>query len=134
MKTRETETLTHRRHTDELPSGWVMLFAVDGDNDSYGRHAWALREELPHVAELDDLITTTIEWAEDTYGESWTRERAIDEINPQRIVGSAGLWDCPEYVGWVWETLAIRGVRTDDGAVVLDRETVEIEYLGEVAV
>lgn len=121
-------TLTHRRHEAELADGWITLFAVDGDNDNYGHHVWTLRSELPYITEVDGLFELVRTYAEDTYDETWDDETVIAHIDPERIVGNAGLWDSPEFVGYVQSFFRSVNARTRDGAIVMDRETVELEY------
>ncbi len=100
-----------------------MLFADEdtGRNHGYGNHVWTLRTELPEVPQA------IVEFAAEFYG--CDEDEAENLVNPDNIVGSAGAWDDPQFVSEVYQFCGEpTGFRTPDGAVVLDRESVELEY------
>lgn len=117
--------ITHRRNSEKL-SDYVMLFAeTDSDgfdrNTSYGNHRWELKSELPEVDE------TVIEFAIEFFG--MEREEAEELCNPADIIDTAGVWDSPEFVmEFCNANPNAIGYRTQDGAVVLNRDEVELEY------
>ena len=112
--------LTHRRSTPGL-SPHVMLFAEDEQrNQHYGDHVWTLHTELPPVPDY------VVAFAADYYDVDV--EAIYDEVDPPNIVDTAGVWDSPEFVSAVWERFGDPGYRTWDGAVVLDKEAVELTY------
>ena len=113
-------TLTHRRHSDSLATQWVMLFGDDDSNSHYGDHVWTLRSELPGV---DDAL---VAFAANYYAVDLYEARGL--VDPQDIVDSAGAWDDPDFVSAAWERFEAPGYTTQDGAVVLDREAVELSY------
>ena len=113
-----TNTLTHRRNNPELATH-VMLFA-EANNEHYGAHVWTLVSDLPSIPE--DLV----ELAAEHYGV--TADEIRDEVDPTDIVNTAGVWDDPEFCYLAWDTFGAAGYRTQDGAVVLDREEVELTY------
>jgi hypothetical protein len=118
------KTLTHRRQNDELGTD-IILFAEDG-NDHYGDNIWTLNTELPEVTEQ------LINFAADFY--SVDTDEAADLVNPDDIVSDAGAWDDRQFVSDLWQSMeagAIEmsvGYRTNDGAVVIDREGVELTH------
>jgi hypothetical protein len=120
-RTQEREhmtTLTHRRSSNNLPDG-MRQFAESG-NAHYGDHCWTLKTQLPEVPEW--LVEFAAEYFETTL------EEAETQVNPSRIVSDAGAWDVPEFVCALWEEFEPTGFRTNDGAIVLDLHSVELEY------
>ena len=114
--------LTHRRKTDQL-SDYIMLFAEDEQrNEHYGPHVWTLHTELPSVDSDDKLIQFAMEY----YGID--EDAARSSLNPDNIVDSAEAWDDPQFVSEVWEALEPVGYRTQDGALVLDKTSVDLDY------
>lgn len=121
--------LTHRRNTPNLSSGWVILFSEDEERNShYGDHVWTLHTELPKVEDAKDLIR----WAADYY--ECSIEEGLNFVNPDNIVDTARAWDDPQFVSDLWQAMEqgevrmVPGYRTYDGAIVLDRESVEMTY------
>lgn len=113
-----TAMLTHRRKTANLNEGHVILFCDNDKNWSYGDHVWELRSALPAVT------AEVIAFAADYYGIS---EAEADGLcNPVDIVDSAGAWDDAQFVSDLYQALEPVGFRTPDGAVVLDRHSVDI--------
>ena len=127
--TSATTTLTHRRETSNIETGYVTLFAEDG-NEHYGVHLFRLDSDLPAVT--DELVAWTAEY----YGID--SDEARDLVDPADIVDSAGAWDDNQFASDLWQAMEacqvemVAGYRTQDGAVVLDREDAQITYLGEV--
>ena len=123
------QTLTHRRQTASLLQGHVCLFAERG-NANYGLHTWRLDTDLA------DVPAEVVAFAAEYYGCSL--EQAERECNPASIVDSAGVWDDAQFVSDLWQAMEAglvamaAGFRTPDGAVVIDRESAEITYLGEI--
>jgi len=115
-------TLTHRRLTDKLTRQWVMLFSEDGENSHYGHHVWRLCTQLPHVRDDHRVLKYAMEYY------AIDEETALGLIDPEDIIGDAGVWDDPQFVSDLWQELEPIGYRTNDGAVVLDREQVVLEY------
>jgi len=98
-----------------------MLFADSDNNAHYGNHVWTLKTELPKVPD------NVIEYAADFFGIEI--EEARELCNPVDIVDTAGAWDDPQFVSEVYYFCGEpTGFRTPDGAVVLDRYEVEMEY------
>lgn len=110
--------MTHRRHTATLNEMNIMLFAANGNNESYGPHVWELRTELP------DVTAEVIAFAAEYY--SVDEDEAAELCNPKDIVSDAGAWDDAQFVSDLYQALEPVGFRTPDGAVVLDRYSVEI--------
>lgn len=113
-----TAMLTHRRNADRLNEGHVILFCDNDKNWSYGNHVWELRSALPEVT------AEVIAFAADCYGISEAEADAL--CNPVDIVDSAGAWDDAQFVSDLYHALGPVGFRTPDGAVVLDRYSVDI--------
>ncbi len=123
-----TSTLTHRRATEGLLDGHVILFAEAG-HEHYGAHIWTLETALPAPTEA------LVAWTADYYGVAADEARPL--VDPEHVVEDAGAWDDPEYVSALWqamETGAIEmaaGYQTQDGAVVIDRVAVAMHYQHE---
>jgi hypothetical protein len=119
-----TQTLTHRRHSDSLNEQHVMLFADVSEDDqrnaSYGEHVWTLVTELPAVP--DHVVAYVAEYYECSIAE------ARELVDPENIVSTAGAWDNDELVYEIWAAFEESGYRTQDGAVVLDKTAVELTY------
>jgi len=119
-------TLTHHRMTDKIPAGYVILFSENGKSDHYGPYCWTLETELPSVEDAAELV----QWTAEYYGVD--ASKAADLVNPSNIVDDAAAWDDPQYVSDLWQAMEsglIResaGYRTQDGAVVIDRESVKM--------
>lgn len=104
-----------------MDTGHVMLFCNSERNAHYGEHVWTLKTELPPVPQ------TVIEFAAEFFGVDQTEAEEL--VNPEDIVDSAGAWDDSQFVSEVYQFCGEpTGFRTPDGAVVLDRENVELEY------
>lgn len=118
--------LTHRRTGSELSDGFVMLFAEDDRNAHYGPHCWTLRaDELPNACDDETLIGFAAEYL------GVDRDEAADMVNPDDIVSTAGLWDDPQFVSELHHISSLQNIvgwRTYNGAVVLDRDAVEMDY------
>lgn len=117
--------LTHRRHSAEINTQHVMLFCNSDRNDGYGSHVWTLKTDLPEVS--DEIIAH----AAGFFGIEIDEAREL--CNPENIVETAGAWDDARFVSEVYHLCGEPiGFRTPDGAVVLDRDAVEITYAEEV--
>lgn len=118
------KTLTHRRQNDEIRND-VILFAEEG-NEHYGDNIWTLKTELPIVN--DQLIR----FAASFYNVD--ADEAAELVNPEDIVSDAGAWDDRQFVSDLWQAMEsgevemVAGYRTCDGAIVIDREGVELTY------
>jgi hypothetical protein len=120
-------TLTHRRTDENIDTGYIMLFATEG-NEHYGSHIWTLESKLEEIKDCDDIIAFACRFY------SIPRDEAEDLINPADIVDSAGAWDDPDFVSELWQEMELgeikerAGFATEDGAVVLDRSEVTLRY------
>jgi len=114
--------LTHRRSDRNLYTGYVTLFAEGENNNHYGCYVWLLKTDLPDVFDVPGLVNFAMEF----FGID--EEYAEDLVNPENIINSAGAWDDPAFVTAVWEGFGLVGVRTWDGAVVLDILAVDLVY------
>ena len=112
-------TLTHRRHNN-IDTGHVVLFCDSDRNANYGDHIWTLKTEMPEVPEA------VIEYAAEFFGVEI--EEAKELCNPVDIVSTAGAWDDEQFCSEVSAFFAPVGFKTPDGAVVIDRDAVEMEY------
>ena len=113
-------TLTHRRHNSSLTIN-VILFAESG-NEQYGNNVWTLATELPYAGDDAGLIAFAAEF----YGVD--TDEAASLVNPSDIVDSAGAWDDQQFVSECWQRFERVGYRTYDGAVVLDKDGVELVF------
>jgi hypothetical protein len=115
--------LTHRRTTNELSDRAIIIqFCEDEQNEHYGPHVWELKSELPYVGEMTELIEYAAEYYEVSI------EEARELVNPDNIVNTAAAWDDEDFVEAVWNRFEPVGFRTYNGAVVIDREEVKMEY------
>lgn len=111
--------VTHRRTSENLLETHVMLFCDNDRNAHYGSHVWELRTDLPDVPE------SVAEFAAEFFG--CEIEEARELVNPANIVDTAGAWDDAQFVSDLYHFHGEPiGFRTRDGAVVLDRSSVEI--------
>lgn len=116
--------LTHRRQDPDLINH-VVLFSDSNSNSHYGNHVWTLKSELPEVTE------EIIHYAAEFFGIDF--EEAAEFCNPADIVDSAGAWDDARFVSEVYSFCGEPvGFITPDGAVVLDRYAVVLEYKYEI--
>jgi len=98
-----------------------MLFCDSERNSHYGSHVWTLKTDLPPVSQA------VIDYASEFFGVDQTEAESL--VNPDDIVDSAGAWDDAQFVSEVYQFCGEpTGFRTPDGAVVLDRENVELDY------
>jgi len=98
-----------------------MLFCDSERNSHYGSHVWTLQTELPAVSQA------VIDYAAEFFDVDQTEAESL--VNPEDIVDSAGAWDDPQFASDVYQLCGEPvGFRTPDGAVVLDRENVELDY------
>lgn len=124
----EPDMPTHRRQTPKLSEGDAVLFADDPNrNNHYGPHVWKLGQDLPVVP--DEVV----KFASDYYSVSADEARAL--VDPDDIIDNAGAWDDRQFVSDLWQAWEqgdiktnVDGFRTQDGAVVLNRENVKMKY------
>lgn len=121
----KTGKLTHRRESETLGSD-VILFADDVCNAHYGDNVWTLETTLPEIS------CELIAWAAEYYGVDKAEAEAL--VNPENIVDTAAAWDDRQFVSDLWQAMEggeikeSAGYSTQDGAVVIDRESVELTY------
>lgn len=117
--------LTHRRPDENIETGYVTLFAEEG-NENYGDHVWELKTKLPPI---DDEL---VEWTADYYDTDLDEAREL--VDPPDIVNNAGAWDDPQFVSDLWQAMEskevheVPGYRTSEGAVVIDLPSVDLEH------
>lgn len=119
---------THRRASAKLSQNDVILFSDNNDrNRHYGNHVWELAQDLPEVP--DEVI----DFASEYYGIEVDEAREL--VDPEDIVNSAGAWDDRQFVSDLWQAyedgqiqIEPIGFKTQDGAVVLDRGSVQMDY------
>lgn len=122
------ERPTHRRASAKLSQNDVILFSDDNDrNRHYGNHVWELAQDLPEVP--DEVI----DFASEYYGIEVDEAREL--VDPEDIVNSAGAWDDRQFVSDLWQAyedgqiqIEPIGFKTQDGAVVVDRGSVQMDY------
>lgn len=116
--------LTHRRGSKKL-SDDIMLFAKEG-NEHYGDHVWILKSKLPQISKQ------VIEFAMDFYNVD--EDEAKELVDPDDIVSDAGAWDDRQFVSELWQEMESGSIKqsagysTYDGAIVLDKYGVKLEY------
>jgi len=122
MRTLKPVSTTHRRQDSQLNASHVMLFCDSDRNQHYGDHVWELKSDLP------DVPAHAIKWAAEELRTS--EEEASDLLSPTNIVDSAGAWDDPQFVSDLYQECGEPvGFKTPDGAVVLDRYSVDLVKL-----
>jgi hypothetical protein len=115
-----------------------MMFADSPERiSSYGKNRWRFDDaNLP----ARDLLDATTKSGQREIARALLKDRQLlreygahpkqlaSEANPRNIVDSAGLWDNPQIVESLWKNLldekGYRAIRTNDGAVVLDKSLV----------
>ena len=116
----ETPKVTHY---GDLAEGHVILFAEEG-NDHYGDIYYELKTKLPEVS--DELVAFAAEYY------SVDEDEARELVDPSDIVDTAGAWDDVQFVSDLWQAMEAGevkgsgGFRTQDGAVVIDIDAVEL--------
>lgn len=120
---------TKLTHYGEIAEGHVILFAENG-NEHYGEGhvCYVLETELPPVS--DDIVAFAAEYY------SIDTAEARELVDPSDIVNTAGAWDDVQFVSDLWQEMEcgpikeVAGYRTQDGAVVIDRYSVELTKKG----
>jgi hypothetical protein len=118
-----------------------MMFADDADRvQHYGKNSWVFdSDSLPGADVLDARTPEAIRkiqrvLAEDrdfvrSFGFGASPKKLANEANPKDIVDAAGLWDSPEAVEKIYNSLIdpemYRAVLTNNGAIVFDRSLVK---------
>jgi len=129
-------TLHRFNDNPDRPSNDVnhLEFAEDEYSvEHYGDVHWVVDDaELTLIREIEDKIRE--QFAVDLANNRLSPELEsigigiLDDLDPDKIVDSAGAWDCCEFVAWVWDRVLdaaeIKGVQTQDGAVVFDTSIV----------
>jgi hypothetical protein len=72
-----------------------------------------------------DIETERMPYVLSSNVEALTKEEFFDELDPDNIVSSAGLWDVQEFVSWFWDRFEEPAVLLWDGAIVYDPELIE---------
>lgn len=103
--------------------------AIDG---AYGEHVFSVDDSCLTLVEtlIPEICTALLD---SDYADENSVDAIAESFNPYDIVMSAGAYDRAELVTWLCDTLdiagrGIRGIRTNDGAVVFDPEI--ITYMG----
>ncbi len=129
----------YRYYTSENPmSDWGHAMFVDNEytSEQYGNHIFVTDGsacvEIESLAdEIEDAYDETFELLP-SYLQDCSFKDFLSAFNPIDIVDSAGAWDNYDMYSWFLEYIAepynIKGVITNDGAIILDRTL--IEYKG----
>lgn len=133
------------RNAESPMSAWGHAMFTDNpeSNQVYGDFWWAVDSaDLTDINDLREaILTARREFYPDTAYDMTDdmvadferlNERSDDEFfgffNPEDIVDSADAYDSDTLCVWVWnnvfEPLGIRGVKTQDGAVVYDADII----------
>lgn len=123
----------YHRGRDPRASPYVVLFA-DGFEAirGYGKREW--RIAVKHLTRIPEWV---FEFADEYYGQKLRQE----EVDPNRIVSDAGVWDDEDFTSELWfahesELLGltsrnIHGFKTEDGAVVFPGPQLPVEEVSE---
>ena len=118
---------SQNKATPENEAGWSMFLKTRNPEDvsGYGRHHWGYSGKGAKSA--DDIVDLARKAGfEDEF-------YSADLINPDSVINSAGAWDDPDAVEWLWNNVLepnkIKAVTTQDGAVIFDPNMAQ--YLGK---
>ncbi len=115
------------------------MFADDAPStDMYGDDLYVVdHASLPSINDVKPAIAeawdkAVEDWALppslDALSEYWSGAEIAEDFDPKNIIDGAGAWDNPDLVTWAFDNGLfddIPGVKTSDGAIVWDAETVK---------
>lgn len=115
------------------------MFADDAPStDMYGDDLYVVdHASLPSINDVKPAIAeawdkAVEDWALppslDALSEYWSGAEIAEDFDPKNIIDGAGAWDNPDLVTWAFDNGVfddIPGVKTSDGAIVWDAETVK---------
>lgn len=130
-----------RKESPDTGAGYMMFAANPSEIESYGKHlhGHTPTEDVAVYAgspEFRRAAYRAFRQQGDDFGATGASSDAralarqyVDGANPGRIVDSAGVWDDPDTVSFLWNSvLEPRGwhsIVTNDGAVVFDPDLVQ---------
>lgn len=137
----ERNGFRYRRQTSRkyAPQNDVQyqMFAegLDRELENYGEYAYYATDA--DATRIEDILPKLRELSEEFYGEAVSDE----ELNPPDIVDTAGVWDDPDFVQYMWDnyfedefyrTDKVPAVVTEDGLLVLGRDDTRVKSGGDV--
>lgn len=132
----ERNGFRYRRQTSRkyAPQNDVQyqMFAegLDRELGNYGEYAYFATDA--DATRIEDILPKLRELSEEFYGEAVSDE----ELNPPDIVDTAGVWDDPDFVQYMWDnyfedefyrTDKVPAVVTEDGMIVLGRDDTRVK-------
>ena len=132
----ESNGFRYRRQTSRkyAPQNDVQyqMFAegLDRELGNYGEYAYYATDS--GAIKVEDILPKLRDLSEEFYGETASDE----ELNPPDIVDTAGVWDDPEFVQYMWDnyfedefyrTDKVPAVVTEDGMIVLGRDDTRVK-------
>lgn len=132
----ESNGFRYRRQTSRkyAPQNDVQyqMFAEGLDRElwNYGEYAYYGTDS--GAIQAEDILPKLRDLSEEFYGETVSDE----DLNPPDIVDTAGVWDDPEFVQYMWDnyfedefyrTGKVPAVVTEDGMIVLGRDDTRVK-------
>lgn len=122
---------TRRKHTPANAVPWQMFVkGIDNELDNYGDYTYYATDA--GAIPIGELMPRIQELAEEFYGSTLPDE----EIGPQDIVMSAGIWDDMEFVQYLWDnylediwyqTGRMPAIVTNDGMLVMGEDSTRVK-------
>lgn len=122
---------TRRKHTPANAVPWQMFVkGIDNELDNYGDYTYYATDA--GAIPIGELMPRIQELAEEFYGNTLPDE----EIDPQDIVMSAGIWDDMEFVQYLWDnyledilyqTGRMPAIVTNDGMLVMGEDSTRVK-------
>lgn len=122
---------TKRKYAPANAVPWQMFVkGIDNELDGYGKYTYYATDA--GAIPIGELMPKIQELAEEFYGSTLPEE----EIDPQDIVMSAGIWDDMEFVQYLWDnyledvwdkTGSIPAIVTYDGMLVMDEDSTRVK-------
>lgn len=122
---------TKRKYAPANAVPWQMFVkGIDNELDNYGKYTYYATDA--GAIPIGELMPKIQELAEEFYGNTLPEE----EIDPQDIVMSAGIWDDMEFVQYLWDnyledvldkTGSIPAIVTSNGMLVMDEDSTRVK-------
>lgn len=122
---------TKRKYAPANAVPWQMFVkGIDNELDGYGKYTYYATDS--GAIPIGELMPKIQELAKEFYGSTLPEE----EIDPQDIVMSAGIWDDMEFVQYLWDnyledvwdkTGSIPAIVTYDGMLVMDEDSTRVK-------
>lgn len=89
---------------------------VDSDSINFSKKVW---DKLNEQYEVGSLSLEMDEYMERLKEESNFEDKFYEELSPEDIVDSAGIWDMMDFVEWFSDNFKYDGVLTEGGGIII---------------